>query len=516
MNSFVQRHADNVIGTLSGWDRILFRGTLRMLSSVCGLMRYLWSIQMLLKDFGDFSQDLTRQITAASKQVMIDAGRPCRYLNGGGVSKEELARSIAAQDRITSGPICLLSAVEPCWSYELVRKRAEKKLVLEPRYRKCLHLYHYHLHERLGLMHVRLQTWLPFGVRVCLNGREWLCRELDRAGIGYERRDNCLRKVSDVSAAQGLLDEQLRTDWPGLLGEVESLANPARASLLQMGGAPLEPYWSVDQSEWATDVMFANAAALAGVYPHLLLQGMLTLGAADGLRFLGKRLDGRFKGEACTDMKTRPEGTRLKHRVDGNSVKMYDKQGSVLRVETTINEAGRFKVYRGTEADPEKKQWRKMRKGVADTHRRAEVSQAANDRYLEHLSAIDCPQTLREVVLPLGRARTVAGRRHRGLRLLEREDSALLEAVSRGEWSVNGFVNGDIRAILFGSDGDKQTARRRSGQVSRCLGLLRAHGLIRRMGRSRRWLLTEKGRQVTTLLAAVQHASASSLMKQAA
>jgi hypothetical protein len=262
--------------------------------------------------------------------------------------------------------------------------------------------------------------------------------------------------------------------------------------------------------------MFKNPAALAQVYPTLVRQGMLTLGSADVLRFLGRKLDGRFTGEACTDLKQRPEGTRLKHRVNGNSVKMYDKQGSVLRVETTVNDPSQFKSFRGTEADPQKKQWRTMRKGIADLHRRAEVSQSANERYLSHLAAIDCPQTLDQALTPLAQSKTINRRRYRGLRLLGSDDGQLLAAVARGEFAINGFRNGDIRALLFGKDGDKTQTRRRGGQVSRKLALLRAHGLIKRVAKTRRWLLTEKGRHATTLLAAAKHASAKDLMKTAA
>jgi hypothetical protein len=206
---------------------------------------------------------------------------------------------------------------------------------------------------------------------------------------------------------------------------------------------------------------------------------------------------------------------RLKHQVDANSVKMYDKQGSVLRVETTINDPSRFKVYRGTEADPQKKQWRKLRKGVADLHRRAQVSQACNERYLSHLAQVECPVTLGEELAPLGTGLTRDGRRYRGLRVLEDRDAKLLAAVADGRFALNGFRNADIRQALFGAAGTAQ-ARRQSGQVSRKLALLKAHGLVRRVPRTRRWVLSDRGKQVTTLLAAARNASAPQLVKIAA
>ena len=158
-----------------------------------------------------------------------------------------------------------------------------------------------------------------------------------------------------------------------------------------------------------------------------------------------------------------------------------------------------------------------MRKGIADLHRRAQVSGASNERYLEHLGTIDCPQTLGEVLIPLSKAITVNGRRHRGLRLLDEQDGQLIEAISAGEFTLNGFRNRDIRVILFGADSsDKPTRRRRCGQVSRRLAMLKAHGLIRRVPRTRRWMLSERGSKVATLLAAAKNASAQQLLAPAA
>jgi hypothetical protein len=511
-----------VIGCLGGFDRLLFRGTVRLLASASGLMSYLWSARVLLKDFGDWSAALTARVRAASEGVMRDAGRPVVYLPDPSASKEDLARSVAARDGVREGPVCLLSAVEPCWSFEVRRDRASRRLVLEPRYRKCLHLYHYRADERVGLWHVRLQTWLPFGVRVCPNGREWLCRDLDREGVGYERRGNCLARVADAARAQGLLGAQPRTDWPALLGRPADGAHPARASELLSEGRPLGHYWSADQTEWATDVMFRDAASLAAVYPGLLRHGITALGCGDVLRFLGRGapahggVDGRFNGEACADLRRRPEGVRLKHRANGNSVKLYDKQGSVLRVETTVNDPGQFKAYRGTEAEPGRKAWRPLRKGVADLHRRAAVSRASNERYLAALAAAECPATLAEAAAPVCRPARHRGRRYRALRPLHGPDTRLLAAVSDGRWSVNGFRNADVRRELFGPDAaDPKEGRRRAGRVARQLAMLRAHGLVRRVPKTRRWLPTDKGRRIAALLSAARQASAEKLLAAA-
>lgn len=491
-----------------------------MLATARGLMNYLWKLQVKLKEFAAWSQEMTAQIRRCSEQVMRDASRPLVYLNDPSASKEDLARRIAARDRVSWGPVCLLSCVEPCWSYELHRDRQKKELVLEPRRRKCLHLYHYWMHEELGLTHAHLQTWLPFNMKVCLNGREWLCRSLDAEGIGYMRRENCLAWVQDMAGAQQLLDKQLSTDWPKLLNGMAAWASPGSAELLKWEEQALSYYWSVDQSEWATDVMFKNAGALSQLYPKLIRQGMLTMSSPAVMRFLGRKVnaDGavpaRFAGEVVSDLRERPEGVRIKHAVNGNSVKMYDKQESVLRVETTINDASQFKVYRGTEGEPQKKQWRKMRKGVADLHRRSVVSQACNERYLSALAALECGKTLGETVAPACKPVRYRQRRYRAIRPWEASDQELLQAVARGEFAINGFRNRDIRAALFGSDpADHQQTRRHAGAVSRKFALLRAHGLIRKVSRTHRWMLSKKGIEFVTLLNAASSADSKQLMK---
>jgi hypothetical protein len=251
------------------------------------------------------------------------------------------------------------------------------------------------------------------------------------------------------------------------------------------------------------------------------------MGSRDVLRFLGRLVPdnrnapGSFKGEVITDLKERPEGLRLKHTVNGNSIKMYDKQGSVLRFETTINRTDQFKVYRGTEENPDKLEWRKLRKGVADLHRRAQVSQACNDRYTNAMAAVEQTTPLKDLAQPLCVAVKKKGRRARALNPLSTEDAALLAAVARGEFAINGLRNRDIRALLYPNppagktEKDKATIRRQSAAVGRKLAMLRVHGLIRKVQRTHRYQVTDKGRLTITALLAAAQANATVLAKAA-
>jgi hypothetical protein len=407
MHSFLTKFAGVVRGVLCGLDRVFLRGTLRGLAHTKGLKGFLWVNRIPFKDFGDYSKQVTAQLVEASLRQAQQQGREIRYLNSTEFRKEDIARAIAARDRIKEGPICILRSVDPCMSFQIVKNHLTRKLEIRYRPRKCLHLYHYQIHPVFGFMHARIQTWFPFHIYVCINGREWLARQMDQAQLRYVRRDNTFTWLQDTAQAQALFDQQLQANWPNLLAQLAADLNPAHADIFAK--APLRYYWSVAESEWASDVMFTSRAALERVYPQLLRYAVTTFGTVDVLRFFGQpvpcsgKVPHRCRHEVSTNVKERVEGVRIKHWFNNNSEKMYDK-GSVLRPECTLREPGNFKVYRSAEGNPEgPKAWRPLRKGIADLQHRAEVSQAVNERYLEALAAVHLTTPLRELAEPLCR-----------------------------------------------------------------------------------------------------------------
>ncbi len=533
MEQFLSKHAEDVTGTLSGFDRLVFRGTLRMLAHRGGMMHYLYAMRVLLKDFAGHAEALTRRLRDASEELAKRTLRPITYLASSAINKEDKAREIARADGIGQGLICILTAVEPCLSYEVVRNRSAKTIELEPRHRKCLYLYHYQVHPTFGFMHARIQTWFPFAIQICLNGREWLARSMAAAGLGYVRRDNCFTWLEYPAQAQRLMDRQLQTAWPELLNGIARSLNPEHDAMFQ--GFPMEYYWSTYQSEWATDIMFRNPATLARLYPRLIHHGLTTFLSPDVMRFLGRKVpaDGnippRLQAEVASNVKHRQEGVRIKHWVGDNSIKMHDKstpcprvhdprEASILRVETTINDVDDFKTFRAPENRPDAEpSWQRMRKGVADLHRRAEVSQAANNRYLNAMAAVDDATSLGELTARLCRPARYQGRRVRALNPHAPGDAALLAAISRGEFTLNGFHNRDLRALLFNkAPRSKSEHKRQAAAVSRKLLLLRAHHLIRKVPHTHRYHLTDAGRVVVTALITARNASTQELTKLAA
>lgn len=514
-----------VIGILHGFDRLVFRGHLRQLSYTHGMECYLSANQVLLKDFTDHAQERTALLLEASLTEAKRLERPVVYLNSSQISKEDEARKIVERDQVRDGLICVFKCVEPCWTFEVHRNRARKMLELQGKQGKCAYLYHYSFHPVFGFMYARIQTWFPFAVQVGLNGREWLSRQLDQAGLSYQRRDNKFMSVEDFAQAQVLLDRQLRQPWPRRLDEILRTIQPAHPALL--GRLPVAYYWSVYQSEWASDVVFRTQADLDRLFPQWVRHAITTYHSTDVMRFLGREvpLSGQvhknFQGQVVSDVSRREEGVRVKHWVNGNSIKMYDCD-RVLRIETTINHPEEFKVFRTSEQDPEgDKDWRTMRRGVADLHRRAEVSQAANERYAAAAAALRETTPVKEVAARLCQRAKAPGKssttKVRALNPLGADDGALLEAVNDPKHAVAGLRNRDLVAMLYGKLArTKEERRRRSARVTRLIRLLRAHGLLHKVPHTHRYQVSSAARKTITALLAARNANAESLTSNAA
>jgi hypothetical protein len=490
---FLQQHKRDVIGVLEGLDRVMFKGTLRSICHDAGMDRFLGANHILYRDFARFARGLSDQLGQQAEAMAQESGRPYLYLNSSALRKDHLVRQMLQEDQIAEGLICVLGCVEPCRSFAVVgRGRLSVKLME----RKCLHYYYYFMDRELGLMHVRIQSWLPFTIQVCINGREYLRRRLDAAGIGYVKQENCFTRIDDLAAAQRMLAELEERKWVRLLNAFARKVNPL---LKRKGWLDLQGYyWSAQESEYATDVMFSNASSLKAIYPKLVEHAMRQFSCQDVLRFLGRRVNSRFNGEACSDIQLRPEGIRIKHRVEENSIKMYDKQGCVLRVETTINNPRRFKLRGKVKVRSRLKMgWRRMRKGVCDLRQRLKLCRQANHRYLEALAALSMHQEAGTLLDRVSYSRVQQGRAYRGLRPVSAEECRMFQILLDGSYLLAGFTAAQVRGRLYPQAAtDARQHKARSGRMSRFLRLLRVHGLIHKLPHTHRYRLSHSGQKV--------------------
>jgi hypothetical protein len=523
MKAFLQRFASLVSGILQGFDRLVFRGKLVQLYCPDGMHTLLALNHVQRSEFKNYAAGVTTKLLAASLVSRAKEQDRFRYLNSSTVSKEETAREIAAQHPVTEGLVCVLQCVEPCWTFAKVKNAAGCWEIRGER-GKCSHLYHYVIHPRFGWMYVRLQTWFPFEIQVGINGREWLARQMDRAGLKYERSENKFLWIEDWQRAQQLLDEQAPTDWVRELNALQKQVQPLHPRLL---GPMRVPYnWTVFQSEWATDVAFHSEAVLHQHFDRWLRQAFLNYDSIDVLRFLGRseRITQRGPLQVETSFYDRFDGKRIKHWLEQNSLKLYSHY-NVLRAEMTTNNAKKIKVFRRSENDPQwPPMWRPLRSGVVDLPHRADVGQKANERYLDALTGLAETRSVRELAEPLtrrvpqprGKAATPP-RQVRGLNPLAAEDAALLAAISDPKWMIQGLRNRDVAAALYhDATEDAKERRRRSSHVTHLLRLLRAHGLLEKTSGTNRYQVPAEARIKIEALLAVRNANPDELTAKAA
>jgi hypothetical protein len=514
----MELYQDKIIGAIRGLDRIRFRGTLRLLANQNGLRKFMSFTNILLKDFGGWAEGLTAMIRQSCRAKAEELGIETHYLRSTSIDKENLAREIAQSRGIKEGSICMFSAVEPCIAPMVKGNKAQKKLQLVMAQRKCVFVYHYFDDPVFGFGHVRIQSWLPFNIFICLNGRHWLEKQLLKEGIRYIKDGNCFPWIADIETAQTLLDKQLETNFSQMLLKLSLKSCPALAEVIR----PLRPeyYWSADDTEWATDIMFKSVKSLDKLYPSLFHHAMRVSNSPSVMRYFGRcQLRGSFPNEVISDYRRRYEGIRVKHWKNRNSIKMYNKSGSILRVETTISNTREFKVFRHPDDNENRPaSWQKMRKGVSDLYRRCQISDKCNERYADELSSAQVEEKLKEVVSPACNRIKKNGRTYRGLNPWRQQDYKLLAFLASGENTIGGFRNKALRKWLYPESEKLESQERRKycGRTTRLIKLLRVHGLIKKVAKENRYMLTALGQKFACSLMTASAVDIKGLTKIAA
>jgi hypothetical protein len=490
---FLAKLGSNVDGILSCFDRVIFKGYLPFHSeaNLNSWVDFILNIRRV--DFVKQLEERSDELVEHARQRTAKSGRPYEYRQGW-FRKDEVIQDIIRRDGVTEGLVAVLCVQETCRTVKLASGKRRPHLVFANRPQRVL--YHYFLDPEFGLMYVRLETWFPYTVQVYVNGHDWLARQMTKHGIGYQQVDNAFVGIADLPEAQRLADRFAQWNWIRQLSKWVASVNPHVAKNGWLHDK--EYYWVTEQAEFASDVMFKDAASLGDLYPKLLNHAVVNFSAEDILKFLGRKLCPQFQGEVLTDCKKqRSPGARVKHRMKQNWLKMYDKFGRILRVETVINDPREFKVRRTrTREGQPVKIWCPMNKGVTNLASYQRVCRAANDRYLDALSVVNDPTPAYRQVRELTESKIHQGRRYAGFNPARGKDVRLFKAVASGNHELRGFRNAEIRNRMFRETRDPVERKRQATHVSRLLKRLHVRGLIARIPRTRRWKITVRGRSL--------------------
>jgi hypothetical protein len=454
MDTLLSKFNSKVNGTITGFDRIVFKGIIRPIMFAAGMMSFLMSRKVLNKDFKDYVMAQSKVIIESAEYISEkECGCGITYIRSINERKEELAHMRQMENEIKQGLIGIWSCVESCNTFRSVFDPAQTYPALRFERGKCKHLYFYFDDPVFGFMSIRLQTWAPYEIQIALNGREWLRRSLDNVGCGYLINGNKFLHIDDYILAQSFLDEQARTDFGEVLKGFLPSVFPCMPQVL---GPSLSYYWTFWQSEVAKDYIFKSADTLGALMDDFQLYALITGKGERILKYFGSPVKAngqphnRTNPEIMSRTNTWYDGLRVRHWNGKNSVKFYNEH-NVLRFEMTLNDPRKFKIHRHAEnqCKSEKKKFLPMRKGVSDTAARFDVSKNIINRFTEHMSAVEEKERLGELLSSTAFPLT-SSKRVRAIDAFGK-DKELLSAIADPAYSVHAITNKELQEALIGT-----------------------------------------------------------------
>ncbi len=481
------RHKDQIAGVLSCYDRIIIQGTVPGWCYASGMTDYFYKHQLRIFDYPKWAEPMREELRGNMERVAAENGIEIEFVRSRkSFRKEGRVKEVLGKRGEHPGVVCILSAMEPCGSYKPWHDKKSHKTYLKPDDGKCLHYYVYFIDDDLGLCSLRVPTWCPFRLQFYCNGHSYLARQMSKRNIEYRVLDNAFGWISDFEQAQKLADE-FQVEM--LHCKLDGFADLYCPVVKRLG---LNYHWSLDQVEFATDLVFRKQSDLQAIYERLTRTAIHTIKPDNIATFLGRKLNGNYQDEMGNRFNTRIEGTRIKHTMGPVSIKMYDKFRLILRIETTVVNVSFFKHYREVEHKDGTRSmaWANMKKTIYSLAPLRQLLLAANRRYLEFISAFDDDSVGTGKLNKISQPVEEDERTYRGFNFFDPDDEELFEAMGSGEFNISGFQNKHLRRRVKGKN---------TGQISRLMKRLRTHGLVKKIGRTYKYYLTPLGKQVIAL-----------------
>ena len=482
-----ERYKDKICGVLSCYDRIVIHGNIPDLCFDGGMTSYLCKNNIKIFDYPEWANGLRDELRSHAEQIAKDNGLEIEFIRKlDAFRKDDRIESIIKERGNHPGLVHIFSAMETCACYKPWHDKQTGKTFVKSDSGKCLHYYFYFIDQDFGLCYLRVLTWSPFRLQFYMNGHNWLATRLAKQGIEFQTRDNAFLTISDWEKAQHLSDHIRVEDLHQVL---DILANRYCPVVKKLG---LLYRWSIMQVEYATDIVFHDPKDLKYVYEAIVHTAIHSVKPENIATFLGQKLNGNYKGEMGNTFNKRILGTRIKHHMGATSIKMYDKFGYVLRIETTVNDVSQFKLSREVQSRDGSvtQKVAPMKKNIYSLFPLGGLLKASNRRYLELVSSWDDPSDGARKLEDLSESKRENGRSFKGFNFFSKEDHQLFQVLAHGEFNINGLQNKSIRKLLP----DLSPA-----SVSRILKRLRVHGLVKKVSGTRKYYLTKLGKSVITL-----------------
>jgi hypothetical protein len=483
MELIIDRHKEKISGIISCYDRIIITGTIPVICYSQGMTSYLYSKKIRIFDYPRFAEPYRERLRENAEKLAKDNGLAIEYVKNSKARKEDIVKKGIEKNGKKEGLVYILSAMETCPTYQPWHNKQTGKTYLKGDSSKCLHYYFYFNDEVLGYGYIRVPTWCPFRLQIYFNGHSLLANALRNENIKYNLVDNAFDYISDYKKAQEIADMM---DIRMLHMKLDRLAEIYCPVYKDFGQVY---HWSVMQAEYATDIIFKSKEVLQPIYEELVKVAIHSVKPDNIATFLGQKLHGKYEGELGNNYNVRIEGSKIKHTMGVVSIKIYDKFGRILRIEITVNNISFFKHYRSVEHKDgtTSQKLAPLKKNIYSLSILREHLMAANRRYLEFISAIEDHNVGKFNLKKLTKPVFEKDRTYKGFNVFDEKDLEVLNTILRGEFNINGFRSKHIKKFLT----DKS-----SSQITRIIKRLNLHGLIKKIGRTYKYYVTEFGKIV--------------------
>jgi len=484
MQNFIERHGAKIKGVISCFDRIVLTGTIPGICYAEGMTSVLFKKNIQIFDYTNFVEPMREEIRLNAEKLAAENGLEIDFIRKKNFRKEDRIDDIIKQRGAHPGLVHIFSAMEPCTAYKPWHNKKTHKTYLKTVPGKCLHYYFYFITAEFGLCYLRVPTWAPFRLQFYCNGHNMLASRLRKKKTNSKILDNVFVQIDDFDKAQNLADGINARRIHRQLDKIVRQYCPIIRHFTH------SYHWSFMQIEYATDIVFEKKNDLKSIYDEIVRTAIHSVKTENIATFLGRKLHGSYQDEMGNNFNTRIEGTCIKHRMGKVAIKMYDKFGIVLRVETVTNDVSFFKHHRKVEHRDGTWEMKTapLKKSIYSLPMLLELMKASNRRYIEFISAIDDPTSGIRDLNKISKSAKEGDRSYRGFNLFDNDDLELFSAIIRGEFNISGFSNKSLRKVIKGKKGH---------QVSRLLKRLRKHGLIKKIGNTYKYYLTALGRIVT-------------------
>lgn len=503
--TFAERHSTKIDGVLHGFDRLIFKGYLTSFFPEKGIYYYLSQIDVRLVEYNKYMKRQQYLFRTHINQIARDEDVEIHYVNKSKKSKDEIAKRDFQKMPNKKGLISIISSLETSRSFSLRGNKALKELEVVSENRQHLHYYLFYNDAEFGWMHFKIQSWYPFTIQIYVNGKEHLKRCLEKQNIKFNTYNNSITWVEDLEKAQKMADNLVNKKWDRFFNFFAKRINPFLSEIESVFDRGYK--WCTHQSEYATDVLFKKREVLKDLYQGLIQHATYFKGGEDIYTFFGRKLHHLSTKEVTGNAKRFDQGFRVKHYLEKNSVKMYDKN-SVLRIETTITNTRAFKIYKDAiRKNIPTKAWVPMGKAVSNLYRCAQIAKSCNLKYLNSLSQVEEPKKWDKKIEQISQSTSRINKNNNSVKysafnLLSKETCLILEAISNGKFDIQPFTNKMLRQVLLEKNlfqldvNDPQAIKKLSGKITRLIAKLRAHKLVQKINKSFKYKLTKLGHSI--------------------